>query len=88
MKYDPWDDINCQSLFIESNYEDFEQWANEKGIFPDYYCDHEYDYCQAREEDFLEFAAKNEPNDSWQQKQDEIDEKADEDNQALKERED
>lgn len=56
--YDPYEDENCIQAFIESNYEDFEETMNERGIYHDYYCDHEFDYCESKEEKFLEFAEK------------------------------
>ena len=76
--FDPWDDQDCQAAFIEKNYEDFEHYCLNKGIHHDYYCDHEFDYCEAREDDFLEFAA-NYADDAELAK-------ADDDNEALKER--
>jgi len=75
---DPFDDIDCQTAFIESNYEDFEMWCQDHGWYKDYYCDHEFDYCQAREDAFLEFAANYQD--------DSKNDKADKDNEVLKEK--
>jgi hypothetical protein len=44
--------------FIAYNYEDFEQEMGEHGIDPDYYCDHEFDYCESNDDSFLEFGFK------------------------------
>jgi hypothetical protein len=49
-------DVDCMSAFIETNYEDFEQAMNERGIYPDYYCDHESSYCETHDDSYLEFA--------------------------------
>lgn len=49
------DDQDCCAAFIELHYDDFEQEMNERGIYPDYYCDHEIDYLEDNS-DFVEFA--------------------------------
>lgn len=54
---DPFDDIDCQTAFIEKYYDSFEEYCMERGIYKDYYCDHEFDYCESREDVFLDFAA-------------------------------
>lgn len=51
-----YDSPECQSAFIEVNYQDFEEYMNDRGIYHDDYCDHEIDYCEARDEDFIKFA--------------------------------
>ena len=51
-----FDDTDCITAFIEANYQDFEEWANERGVYPDYYCDHEFNYCEHHDEKFMEFA--------------------------------
>lgn len=56
MKYDPWSDDRCTTEFIERNAEDFDLWCCENGIHHDYACDHELDYLEAHEDDFLDFA--------------------------------
>lgn len=57
-EYDPFEDGDCVSAYIEKNYDDFEMWCTDRGIHHDYYCDYEYDYCLQNELDFTEFGAR------------------------------
>lgn len=50
-----FDDPVLMEDFIAKNYRDFEDWMNERGIDPDYYCDHEFSYCENRDDDYLDF---------------------------------
>lgn len=41
--------------FIASNYEDFEDCMNSRGIDTDYYVDHEFGYCETNDQKFIRF---------------------------------
>jgi hypothetical protein len=51
-----YDSVECQQAFVEANAGDVEIYLLERGIDPDYYCDHELDYCEADSDRFMEFA--------------------------------
>lgn len=40
--------------FISSNYEDFEECMYSRGIDTDYYVDYEFEYCESRDQDFIQ----------------------------------
>lgn len=85
MKHDPWTDKQCQTNYCKENGTDFDYFVADR--FPSDYMtsNHEkfeLDYCETNEDDFLEFARE------YQKPDVEIDpqDKADDDNEALKER--
>ncbi len=53
-----FDDPVLLEDFIAENYEDFENAMYERGIDTDYYCDYEFQYCESRDEDFVNFGFK------------------------------
>ncbi len=57
--YDPFKDLELITEYCEFYEQDFFLWCSEKGIGPDYFCDHELDYCEAMEEHFIEYSKKH-----------------------------
>lgn len=57
--YDPFKDLDLISEYVEYYEQDFYLWCTEKGINPDFHCDHELAYCEDMEEHFIEYSKKH-----------------------------
>ena len=51
-----YDDSECQSAFVAKRYDDFEEYMFQRDIHHDDYCDHEIDFCEHLDDEYMDFA--------------------------------